>query len=444
MNQKGIVLSGLVYVLLIFFLLLLLSLLMVMWYRQNTLNSLSDNANSIYDDTDVVINGPYYNNLKGVNQPVLATGMTPVKWDGTKWVTTTIDDTDWYDYTEANKKWANATTADGSMWVWIPRYVYKISSGWHSNVTGTIDIQFSMATDDTRNGTVSIVNTNSSNDSNNTWTNHPAFTFGDIELTGIWVAKFEAGGTADFISIKPNVISLHNLTIGEMFTASRNMENNDNYGWGSDGKSIDTHMTKNTERGAVAYLSKSIYGKNTEEVWINPADNYTTGCAGDSFYSAITSGCLRTYETPNGVMASTTGNIYGIYDMSGGAWEYTAAYVDNNHGNLMAYGSSILNANIKYKDIYPITIDDEVNNYNNAINKKGDAVYETSGPADYPTSWFEGDLSNMPYSNIPYFICGGQRASSWDAGVFAFFHSTGSSVDGWTGFRPVLLVNAGL
>ena len=25
-----------------------------------------------------------------------------------------------------NKKWANAKTEDGSMWVWIPRYAYKV------------------------------------------------------------------------------------------------------------------------------------------------------------------------------------------------------------------------------------------------------------------------------------------------------------------------------
>ncbi len=30
----------------------------------------------------------------------------------------------WYDY--GSKKWANAQTEDGSMWVWIPRYAYKV------------------------------------------------------------------------------------------------------------------------------------------------------------------------------------------------------------------------------------------------------------------------------------------------------------------------------
>ena len=50
MNQKGIVLSGLIYALLSFFLLLLVSLLAVQWYRQNTITSLRDEADAIYDD----------------------------------------------------------------------------------------------------------------------------------------------------------------------------------------------------------------------------------------------------------------------------------------------------------------------------------------------------------------------------------------------------------
>jgi hypothetical protein len=50
-----------------------------------------------------------------------------------------------------------------------------------------------------------------------------------------------------------------------------------NYGMKS--TEIDTHMMKNMEWGAVAYLSSSIYGRYTDsttcissgcEVWINP------------------------------------------------------------------------------------------------------------------------------------------------------------------------------
>ena len=132
------------------------------------------------------------NYVRGVNAPVLAPGMKPIKHNGTTWVETTENDSEWYDY--ANKKWANARTKDGSMWVWIPRYIYKITSGWHSSSTGTIEVKFSISKgiDDTLGGTVTLVNTGSAADSNGTWTRHPAFTFDDTELTGIWAGKFES------------------------------------------------------------------------------------------------------------------------------------------------------------------------------------------------------------------------------------------------------------
>src|SRR5690606_19467069 len=95
---------------------------------------------------------------------------------------------------------------------------------------------------------------------------------------------------------------------------------------------VNTHMMKNTEWGAVAYLSKSIYGAN-DEIWINNSSTYTTGCAGNSVSANYYNGCQNAYNTPNGQKASTTHNIYGVYDMSGGALEYVAAYVDSGHSS---------------------------------------------------------------------------------------------------------------
>ena len=43
---------------------------------------------------------------------------------------------------------------------------------------------------------------------------------------------------------------------------------------------LNSHMMKNDEWGAVAYLSKSKYGKQNEEVWINNSSSYITGSAG--------------------------------------------------------------------------------------------------------------------------------------------------------------------
>ena len=84
-----------------------------------------------------------------VNKPELMTGMSAIKFtdpadsvEGTV-VDTTSNDTEWYNYED--KKWANAKTEDGSYWVWIPRYAYKITSNLNNGgtgVSGTILVEF--------------------------------------------------------------------------------------------------------------------------------------------------------------------------------------------------------------------------------------------------------------------------------------------------------------
>src|SRR5690606_19619115 len=137
---------------------------------------------------------------------------------------------------------------------------------------------------------------------------HPAFTFGTSEQLGFWVAKFEMTGSTSAIESKPNVSSLRSIPAVNMFTYSRNMETNNRYGWGTSGVGIDTHMIKNTEWGAIAYLSRSTYGKNAE-VWPNAYNGYVTGCSGSGVNAASESTCIQ-YQTTNGQQASTTGNIY--------------------------------------------------------------------------------------------------------------------------------------
>ena len=63
-----------------------------------------------------------------------------------------------------------------------------------------------------------------------------------------------------------------------------------------------------------------------EEIWINNSSTYTTGCAGNSVSADYYNGCQTHIirKWPKRVQH----NIYGVYDMSGGAYEYVAAYVD--------------------------------------------------------------------------------------------------------------------
>ena len=110
-----------------------------------------DNVDEIYDGIEQVILQKNYDKLKGVNEPNLLTGMTPIKFEypteqtmGTE-VETTVTDKDWYEYgtTYQTKRWANAKTEDGSMWVWIPRFAYKINQA-----TQTTDVVFLIGTTD--------------------------------------------------------------------------------------------------------------------------------------------------------------------------------------------------------------------------------------------------------------------------------------------------------
>jgi hypothetical protein len=363
-------------------------------------------------------------NILPVNAPILATGMTPIKWDASgNVVTTTSSDANWYDY--GIKKWANAITTDGSMWVWIPRYEYKIPTP-HSSTAQEIAVNFIQG--------ISITPTIG-------YIMHPAFTFGTDELTGIWVAKFEASGTTSAVDIKPNVASLRSITIDAMFTASRNMETNSRYGWGTTGTGIDTHLIKNVEWGAVAYLSSSAYGK-TGEIWINPNSNIT-GQAGTTVNAVSTTTTYSYNELTYGINASTTGNIYGIYDMNGGSYEYTAAYLDNGNSNLTTNGASLLNAENKYKDLYLKGVNDDfATNYNLTATKFGDAIWETStngGDVNSSSSWYT-DNSNFTYTTKPFFLRGAYYTATNRSGIFAFNNYRGEP-DSVMSFRPILINN---
>ena len=373
-----------------------------------------------------------YNEDKGVNTPKLGTGMTPIKWNGSSWVNTTGSDKEWYDYT--GKKWANAKTSDGSMWVWIPRYAYSITSGYHSSSAGNIEVEFMKGlTNETSTGRTTFQNSSGQGK----WNIHPAFNYGTT-VSGIWVAKFEASrsnatsssaGSNNTIKIQPGVQSWRSITVNDIYTNCLNYN-----------KTLNSHMMKNDEWGAVAYLSKSKYGKQNKEVWINNSSNFITGSAGNSTNANADTGTTNDYTSAQGVKASTTGTVHGVYDMSGGAWEYIAAYVNNGHDNLTKHGASLANSNdAKTKNVYSTGSSDSYeNNYNANSGKYGDVVYETSENGDASNSSWYDDYSYFPNRSSPFFSRGGCYNSDASAGVFCFYRNYGDS-DSLFSFRPVLV-----
>ena len=372
----------------------------------------------------------------GANRPVLVEGMIPITYDGTNWIK--ADEygayNNWYDY--GNQKWANAVMVTSSKrdtymnanagtvvpeadilayFVWIPRYKYKLFNATYASGTSAqvIDVTFENETSST--GTVTCTYDTSGNEtcqnkSNGNWYTHPAFTFGDTELKGIWVGKFETTGsgmenTTITPTVKPGVASLRNITIATMYSASKLIRSTD-YLTTNGANESDSHMMKIIEWGAVAYLKQSIYGLGITDIGVNSNGSYYTG--GGSGTSYITN-----------IGQSTTGNITGVYDMSGGAYEY----VMGNY-NKMAKDSRLTISTVPtgHIDIYSGT--------SVSASHLGDALGETAG-------WYS-DYARFVNSISSWFNRGGYYYGGDDsAGVFYFSSGSGGGFDS-IGFRVVL------
>ena len=277
-----------------------------------------------------------------------------------------------YSYVEGNNKseWANAkVTIDGvdSYFVWIPRYAYKINYNEPGNISagGTIDVKFLKGTSNiAADGTVCKYADDSSLNKETDYIIHPAFTSNvnlggwRNELTGIWVGKYESShsdataseiGSSEKWKIQPNVKLARNIKIGDMYNYAREYS-----------EDLNSHMVKNSEWGAVAYLTYSQYGRNGQDVSRNENSNMLT--AGGDMASNINQ--------------SSTGNVYGIYDLSGGAYEYVAAYYNgSNSSKLKDNGESFASAQGNSTEYVTVYTGTDINQ--NYI--VGDATYETNG-----------------------------------------------------------------
>ena len=113
--------------------------------------------------------------------------------------------------------------------------------------------------------------------------------------------------------------------------------------------------------------------------------------------------------------------------MNGGAYEYVAAYVNNEHEHLIKYGSTLVNAASKYKDIYTTGSSDYYEpNYQVSTPDRGhygDAIWETSSRTgeNWNDSWY-GDYSDFPRSNVPFFRRGGVYGSRFYGRCIRFLH----------------------
>ena len=442
--------------------------------QQSTKNQF-DRANGRIDI--VFLNGTGYNITETPNKPALDNTMVPVYYDETNSVWKVCSDTDtinWYKYeaedvskagTEAGdthkNKWANVmltdliqvekdgttytakqiktlltennlnqivgatVTKEGSMLVWIPRYAYRITYYSKASKTTIVGYSDSRGFVDTEGKTPSdmetpttSINVNGTIGTKNYeyYRPHPAFET-DLnqggwskKITGIWVGKFEATGTTGEVTTLPNTVALKNQTIGTLWNSLKN-----SFKAGT----TESHMMKNSEWGACSYLAESKFGRNEVPITKNGNTSYYTGD--------------RDYKNNEKQKQSTTGNIYGVYDTVGGAYEYVAGYIPNEksaYGNQFASTDGTKNnkkESTQYSTVYKYNKDSDsnTNNYAFSLNRVfGDGICETSTAGKGTTSWHLA-YSNFAFASNPFLWRGGYYKGS-SAGSFYFNADLGS------------------
>ena len=261
---------------------------------------------------------------------------------------------------------------------------------------------------------------------------------------------------------KPLTYAYNNISTGDAYTISKEIASASSF-YGLNSTKTDSHQMKNSEWGAVAYLTQSSCGRDGTEISLN--NYYTTEST--PWRTAITGMCTNgisgdktttlgnAYNTTIGVKGSSTANITGIYDLNGCVWERTAAYISNGNASLSSYGQSYANTtanangyqtlSTKWATVYPYnsSSDGNTNNYSVYSGKKsttygfGDAVLETSTTGSGSTSW-NGAYSYFPNTSNPFFKRGSYFSGSSVAGLFAFDDTYGGPYYD-NGFRSVLV-----
>ena len=404
----------------------------------------------------------------------------------------------WYNY--SSRKWANAVLVSDTnrstyqnaeygteisqsdilaYYVWIPRYKYKVwniskqvgveSTYAYNAYTEGIDIKWENGKEstgrisceynynvDTTNGGIDLSTTTAETctGSNGQYYTHPAFTFGNDELRGFWISKYEisssdptatnGGGNVTNLTVRslPNVNSWRSITVSNINTVIQNMQTSSNiYGLNTSRTNTDSHMLTNYEWGAVAYLTNSKYGRCTDgsctEVTINNCITYVTGIGANTVSTGSSSTTCTTaanqYNGTYGKLASTTGNVTGVYDMSGGSWEYVMGNISSVTTGYTFYPSSSSFSSSWYTTNtakYVTTYAYDKTNYNNQIaynrGRLGDATAETLLSASTSGGWYS-DYPLFPCSSGAWFGRGGDYGNVSRAGVFAFSSDDGSN-----------------
>ena len=328
--------------------------------------------------------------IQHISRPEVLDNMIPVVYKDGAWKKADVN-SKWYNYLD--KKWANAVVVNEfkrdaansksryeyleapvgtvineddvlGFFVWIPRFRYQVFS---SNSPVSINIAFESV------GTPKSLGT-----APGQWLTHPAFSSNGTELSGIWVGKYEASNINDNIIIKSGT-PWTNIDYVSVNTKTLAMTNSGNI-YGLNG--VNTHMVKNSEWSAVAYLTNSIFGNlsnnsstgnntgiynlsgNKEFVILDNENQYSIGYAlgetngwsndnsyvtGDNLYLTRGGNSIFNYQNSKVVDPNTTFRV-SLINSNSSSQDYKRKYVvsfDPNGGTV-----SQTSKEVSYHDAY--------------------------------------------------------------------------------------------
>ncbi len=219
---------------------------------------------------------------------------------------------------------------------WVAKYPAGFQANTITNNNGTLSTTISNSSD-----TVVYSNKNYTSYHANMTTN---------ALSQNLTSSGYASQKLSYPVFKPLTYAYNNISTGDAYTISKEIASASSF-YGLNSTKTDSHQMKNSEWGAVAYLTQSSYGRNGTEISLN--NYYTTESS--PWRTAITGMCTNgisgdktttlgnAYNTAIGVKGSSTANITGIYDLNGCVWERTTAYISNGNASLSTYGNSYTN-----------------------------------------------------------------------------------------------------
>ncbi len=308
------------------------------------------------------------------NAPILGANMTPIYWEGNTEKSSNSYSSTMYDYTASSgdSKWANAKTEDGSYWVWLPRFAYKVVY-YENSARTTISSEatnyeriFILFTKGNSSQKYEDTLTHEEKDIPNDFTIPNAFTYQSSQLNGIWIAKYDMSmekmdgenlvsinsslgggniltknaGNMEDVSVvsKPNKTSWRGITQANAINNSRKMF-----------ETKQSSLISNAEWDAIVLLTQSDYG--VDNTHVSSSSTYTTGSGG-----------------------STTGNKSGIYDYASATWEYVQGNKSSQEYAIAQYVEAMLNIiNAPVSNVRGMSVSSQSASKNIAINGDADA-----------------------------------------------------------------------